>query len=326
MSQLTRCPNCATLFRVSDAQLALRGGRVRCGHCSFVFNARACFVDADPVTVVDLSGHKENEPLPDSDFPAPISKTMVVPFPAIEVAPEPEPKTSVLDSLQEMSPPNWLKQASEPVSEPEADEAQVAETDTLASQLNFAAEEEIEEPAPIIATEKPHDWLKPVGPSPWRWFWRFACLVCIGLAGVLSALLLRQPLQEWYPPSRPLLIAACAQMRCDVPLPQNTGHLVLDGIEFNFDPKDKTHLELSGVLRNVAPYAQAWPLLDVQLLDLQGHRVARRLLKPSQYLAPTEAKSAEISSEQEVQLLVVLQLDPKIRVENYKVEVLYPQF
>ena len=54
MSLLTRCPNCATAFRVSDAQLTLRHGKVRCGHCRFVFNARACLVDAAPVTVIDL--------------------------------------------------------------------------------------------------------------------------------------------------------------------------------------------------------------------------------------------------------------------------------
>ena len=35
----TRCPGCATVFRVSAAQLALREGQVRCGHCRAVFDA-----------------------------------------------------------------------------------------------------------------------------------------------------------------------------------------------------------------------------------------------------------------------------------------------
>ena len=34
---ITRCPNCATQFRVTESQLAAAGGRVRCGACLTVF-------------------------------------------------------------------------------------------------------------------------------------------------------------------------------------------------------------------------------------------------------------------------------------------------
>lgn len=35
----TRCPKCETRFRVTDAQLSVAGGKVRCGSCMAVFNA-----------------------------------------------------------------------------------------------------------------------------------------------------------------------------------------------------------------------------------------------------------------------------------------------
>jgi predicted Zn finger-like uncharacterized protein len=38
MSLATRCPVCATVFRVNREQLAARGGRVRCGKCGSVFD------------------------------------------------------------------------------------------------------------------------------------------------------------------------------------------------------------------------------------------------------------------------------------------------
>ena len=38
---ITRCPNCGTAFRVQAVQLAQRGGRVRCGKCSTVFDGVA---------------------------------------------------------------------------------------------------------------------------------------------------------------------------------------------------------------------------------------------------------------------------------------------
>jgi predicted Zn finger-like uncharacterized protein len=47
VSAVTRCPNCGTAFRISDAQLAARSGQARCGRCGNVFDARAAMV-ADP--------------------------------------------------------------------------------------------------------------------------------------------------------------------------------------------------------------------------------------------------------------------------------------
>ena len=41
MTLVTCCPNCGTAFRVQAAQLAQRGGRVRCGKCSTVFDGVA---------------------------------------------------------------------------------------------------------------------------------------------------------------------------------------------------------------------------------------------------------------------------------------------
>ena len=39
MSQITRCPSCATLFKVVPDQLRISDGWVRCGHCKKVFDA-----------------------------------------------------------------------------------------------------------------------------------------------------------------------------------------------------------------------------------------------------------------------------------------------
>ena len=41
MSLVTRCPQCATAFRVLPAQLSAKGGKVRCGKCTAVFDGVA---------------------------------------------------------------------------------------------------------------------------------------------------------------------------------------------------------------------------------------------------------------------------------------------
>lgn len=45
MSLVTRCTVCGTAFRVQRAQLAVRGGRVRCGKCGTVFDGVAGLVE-----------------------------------------------------------------------------------------------------------------------------------------------------------------------------------------------------------------------------------------------------------------------------------------
>ena len=45
MSLITRCPACATMFKVVRDQLRISGGWVRCGQCAEVFDASAHMVD-----------------------------------------------------------------------------------------------------------------------------------------------------------------------------------------------------------------------------------------------------------------------------------------
>jgi len=48
VSLVTRCPVCATAFRVQRAQLAARGGKVRCGKCGQIFDGIAALVEEGP--------------------------------------------------------------------------------------------------------------------------------------------------------------------------------------------------------------------------------------------------------------------------------------
>ena len=50
----TRCPGCATVFRVTSAQLALREGQVRCGQCKTVFDGIAQQVSLAPPRIPDV--------------------------------------------------------------------------------------------------------------------------------------------------------------------------------------------------------------------------------------------------------------------------------
>lgn len=57
----TRCPGCKTVFRVTDAQLALRDGQVRCGHCRTVFNGPEHLISLAPA--IPANGDPEPDEL-----------------------------------------------------------------------------------------------------------------------------------------------------------------------------------------------------------------------------------------------------------------------
>jgi predicted Zn finger-like uncharacterized protein len=58
----TRCPNCGTAFRVQPVQLSARGGKVRCGKCTHVFDGVAALV-ADSADS-EQGAQAETEPSP----------------------------------------------------------------------------------------------------------------------------------------------------------------------------------------------------------------------------------------------------------------------
>ena len=77
----TRCPFCETVFRLQPAQLALRRGLVRCGHCQEVFDASSSLYEtaegADFAAATPIS---------------PAAVTALNPAPSAATAPAPRPK------------------------------------------------------------------------------------------------------------------------------------------------------------------------------------------------------------------------------------------
>lgn len=69
----TQCPKCRTRFRVTDEQLGIARGKVRCGHCMEVFNAVEHRVQVDPpaqpAPSTSLSGDNTEEDFIFADNP-----------------------------------------------------------------------------------------------------------------------------------------------------------------------------------------------------------------------------------------------------------------
>jgi predicted Zn finger-like uncharacterized protein len=150
MALATKCPHCATTFRVAADQLKLRGGIVRCGSCQHIFDGNASLVDLDARTAA----------LPDDEVHA------APPGPQSETRSEPEPEeipvyeidlASTLDPLgilphpETDSHPEPHPAASEPASDPED-----IEVIDLAGQPDLLDESQ-DAPAEPPAAEPPED-------------------------------------------------------------------------------------------------------------------------------------------------------------------------
>ena len=54
---VTECPDCQAKFRVTDGQLRLANGRVRCGNCLSIFDAESGRADRPPVAATEQIQH-----------------------------------------------------------------------------------------------------------------------------------------------------------------------------------------------------------------------------------------------------------------------------
>ena len=95
MNLTTRCPNCGTAFRVQPTQLSARGGKVRCGKCTHVFDGVAALIAEG-----EQAAQAETEPSPQLALFAASRKSPVAG--AGEAANEDAP---VADFLEEAPPP-----------------------------------------------------------------------------------------------------------------------------------------------------------------------------------------------------------------------------
>ena len=108
----------------------------------------------------------------------------------------------------------------------------------------------------------------------WPYYVFTLLLVMIGALQTLY--FLRTPISTQWPGMKPMLTQACDLAGCKVDLPRNISQLVIDDSDLQEDADHEDVIRLSTLLINNAPYAQAYPLLELTLTDKNDHPVLRR--------------------------------------------------
>ncbi len=251
MGLITRCPNCATAFRVVPGQLSARAGRVRCGKCGAVFDGIQALVE------------EGSEPL----------------------LLEPSPQLGLFDPSRRPDPRGGLD-------------------DT--------------EPLPAFMAED----LRPRRRALW---WTLSVLALLALAAQ-ATYHYRAEIATAAPWARAALTEACRLLQCDVPLPRQLGLLSIDSYEVLADPRRDGVIVLNAVIRNRAPFPQAYPALQFALTDEAGRNVVSRVLTPRDYLDADKATGLigkGIAPSGETALTVYFDTS-RTRASGYRLELFYP--
>ncbi|MDO8788929.1 MAG: DUF3426 domain-containing protein [Sulfuritalea sp.] len=303
---LTRCPACATHFRVTPAQLKIRSGSVRCGECQHVFNALDTLIE---------------EPI-----------VMSVPMAAVAVSPAPtlEPGPQAFEELSALQPET--QEASIPEA-PEATESQAIEpvapepgaesgTEPLADAEQVVADAD---PTAETATET-EDWSSTFPeppPPPRRWPWLIGSVLALAAMGLQAVFVFRVELAVLWPETKPVLIALCDIADCEVGLPSKAELIGIEDSDLHPDNEHKGRLVLTTTLRNRAPFPQQFPYLELTLTDTADQTIARKVLAPADYLRPTT--SVADGMQPNADIMVAIGVDSgEMAASGYRLYLFYP--
>ena len=117
-----------------------------------------------------------------------------------------------------------------------------------------------------------------------------AVVLLLAILAIQSMFLFRTEIAVLLPETRPFLLAACAQLKCELRLPRRPKLMAIESSDLQADGRRDNVIVLNAVLRNQAPFAQEYPALELTLTDDRDEAVARRVLTPADYLAGVAAE------------------------------------
>lgn len=155
---------------------------------------------------------------------------------------------------------------------------------------------------------RPRNSAEMTGESRGTLAWALATLLLVAFIVVQYGYFMRNDLAR-FPQLRPWLEKICDITGCTIPL-MYTPHLIkLVSRDIRTHPNEKDALQVRARILNEAAYPQAYPVLSVELSDMNGKVIASRLFHPDEYLPAGVDIKAGIASKAQADIQLDL-LDP----------------
>ena len=285
--KFTRCPGCATVFRVTAEQLAVRAGQVRCGQCKTVFDGVARLVSLAPTARPGEDAAPIDEAAPDSPLSMP-------------------------RDTQALASP--------------AETAETAETAEVTESAESASARLAGAVAVLAAREDrfaPPASTKPGRARTVAYVVAIALLVLLVIGQ--AAFHFRDAIATFWPATRPAFTRLCAAAGCAVrPLRDAAmAHLSIEASDLQADPAHRGLLILTATVRNRAGWPLAYPHLELTLTDAQDRVVVRRALAPAEYAGGTADLEGGIAPNGEVAIKIFIDASATTQA-GYRLYMFYP--
>lgn len=159
--------------------------------------------------------------------------------------------------------------------------------------------------------------------STLRWPWVLGSLLAVVVLVGQLLLHYRTEIIARQPDTRPLFLAACDALGCEIALPRDINLISIDSSDLSPNAAQPGTLHLTATLRNRATVAQTWPHLEVTLTNAQERPLLRRALAPEEYLPPdvVPAEGFPARSEQVLQLSLTAKDVPAV---GYRLYIFHP--
>ena len=335
MDGITLCPHCNTRFRITATQLDAHHGMVRCGHCLHIFDARPDFMPDPPDPQLELPMPETSAPVPESlpHETAPEASEPAEPSADAEAA-QPEAPIATLEVEQAMpaetAPAATAEEGQAALDEEHAPE-ETGETQAEAeNETGAEAEPDSTIPAQpamtlaeqvVIVHDEPETAEEPVRRT---WPWAIAAILLVLLLLAQAAYFFRVDLAARQPELKPLLVEYCALLDCAIPLPQKVDEVSIESSSLEAAPAHESRIVLNALLRNRAPFALAFPHLELTLNDTEDRPLARRVFRPADYLTPPENEAAGFPANHEFSARLLLDTGD-LKPSGYRLVLFYPQ-
>jgi predicted Zn finger-like uncharacterized protein len=337
---LTQCPNCQTTFRVTTEILRVADGQVRCGRCQTQFDALERLIDENEAAP-EQSVRTARDRLPAAMYQA-SPRDIEVEEPAAQeditlegrhieisgryrlpdsVRGEPQIREETVEEWVEIDD---IEDAAEEAAVIEVDEAQVDEDvlDELAEEAVAEDEQPIEvaEEAPVEAVPEPElDLLTPSRREPAPRIWKI-------LAGPLVLLLAMQLVHAYrhtlarHPRLGQAIMGIYGALGANLQPDWNLHAYEILQWQLGSDPAIPGTLKVRASLKNVASFAQPYPLLKLVLEDRWGESVREREFEPAEYLDPGTAADRLLGPAQQATATISI-VDPGTDAEGFRFDV-----
>lgn len=284
MRAITNCPACQTQFFVSEEQLNQHNGKVRCGHCLHVFDARQQIIAPDTAPTDDLA--------------------------TVSVAPATEASTdNAPELIGDISQPDTAIN-----NETSADFTNVSETSNEVLITDY-------QPSHFDDFLDKTKLIRPVRKSI-RALWLLFALILALVAIAQSIYYLRNEIAIYYPNTKQYLVKACEKIACSIDLPKKIEFIVIDDSDIQEDAEYTGLMRLSSTLINQASFRQAYPNLELTLTDVEDKPKLRRFFTPKEYLPKDTDIASGLAPGEEVKIKLAMTTAGE-SVAGYRVFVTY---